>query len=61
VAQAPVVTMPHSPQQGPYFTIRVLHCTEVSQQTVEMGHSGRFGDVGCMSAYPPIATEMVCR
>jgi hypothetical protein len=37
----------------------LLHCSVVTQQTVEMGHFRPIDDVCAMSAFPPIATELL--
>ena len=36
-------------------------CVNLQHAESGEGHSGMFGDVGGMSAYPSIATEMVRR
>jgi hypothetical protein len=38
-------------------TLRVLHCTEVSQSMSQMGQSRSFERASGMSAIAPIATE----
>jgi hypothetical protein len=51
--QAAVVTMSSGQRADPRCTPPVLRCTEVSQQTVEMGHKRTFRQVAVMSALPP--------
>ncbi len=40
-------------------TLRVLHCTEVSQSMSQMGHERPICRVRAMSASPPTATELL--
>jgi hypothetical protein len=40
-----------------HLTVPLLHCTEVSQQTDEMGQKRGFEPTPGMSAISPIATE----
>jgi len=42
-------------------TLRVLHCTEVSQSMSQMGHQRRFGHAPTTSALAPIATVSLQR
>jgi hypothetical protein len=39
----------------------MLRCSAVSLRNDVVGHLRQFGDVGGMSAYPPVATELLRR
>jgi hypothetical protein len=40
------------------YSLQMLHCTEVSLQTVAVGHERPISGVRAMSAPPPIATGL---